>query len=132
MASLYKEIQIHASAAALWDAVRDIGALHTRLVPGFVVDTQLEPGARRVTFGNGMSLVEPIITLDDARRRLVWSAQGGATTHYNAALQVIADGESSSRVLWTSDFLPDAVEPTLSAMQDQGLATMKRTFESTR
>ena len=132
MASLYKEIRIHASAAAIWDAVRDVGALHTRLVPGFVIDTQLEPGARRVTFANGMTLLEPIITVDDARRRMVWSAQGGATTHYNAALQVIADGEASSRVSWTSDFLPDTLEPTLSAMQDQGLATMKRTFEAGR
>jgi hypothetical protein len=129
MASLYKEILIHAPAAAIWDAVRDIGALHTRLVPGFVIDTQLEPGARRVTFANGMSLREPIITLDEERKRLVWSAQGGATTHYNAALQVIAQGESS-RVLWTSDFLPDTVERTLSAMQDQGLEAMRVNFES--
>lgn len=130
MASLYKEIRIEAPAAAIWDAVRDLGALHTRLVPGFVVDTQLEPGARRVTFGNGTTVVEPIITVDDARMRLVWSAQGGVTTHYNAAMQVIALDAHASRVLWTSDFLPDAVEPKLSAMQDVGLATMKRTFES--
>jgi carbon monoxide dehydrogenase subunit G len=131
MASLYKEIHIRAAASEIWDAVRDIGALHTRLVPGFVVNTQLEPGARLVTFGNGMKLREPIITLDDARKRLVWGAEGGATTHYNAALQVTADGEGS-RVTWTSDFLPDTVESTLSSMQDQGLAIMKRSFESKR
>jgi hypothetical protein len=91
-------------------------------------DTQLESGARMVTFFNGMKMREPIITLDEARRRLVWSAQGGATTHYNAALQVIADGEYT-QVHWTSDFLPDAVEPTLSSMQDQGLLAMQRAFE---
>jgi len=81
-----------------------------------------------VTFANGMQLREPIITLDDEQQRLVWSAQGGATTHYNAALQVIADG-AASRVLWTSDFLPDSLAPTLSGMQDQGLAAMKRKLE---
>lgn len=130
MASLYKTIHIKASAAAIWDAARDLGALHTRLVPGFVVDTQLEPGARIVTFANGMKLREPIITVDEARQRLVWSAQGGATTHYNAVLQVIADGDHA-QVHWTSDFLPDTVEATMSSMQDQGLSAMKRAFEGT-
>ena len=42
-------------------AVRDIGALHTRLVPGFVTDVKLEPGARVVTFGNGTVAREVIV-----------------------------------------------------------------------
>jgi hypothetical protein len=128
MASLHKTIRIHAAIDKIWDAVRDIGALHTRLVPGFVVDTQLEPGARMVTFANGMRIREPIITLDETRRRLVWGAEGGATTHYNAVLQLVADGEYTI-VHWTSDFLPNAVEPAISGMQDQGLDAMKRAFE---
>lgn len=128
MASLHKSIRIQAPAAEIWDAVRDIGALHTRLVPGFVVDTQLEPGARVVTFANGMRIREPIITLDDTRRRLVWGAEGGATTHYNAVMQVVADGDHTV-VSWTSDFLPDTVEPAISGMQDQGLSALKRNFE---
>src|SRR4051794_15495815 len=128
MASLHKEISIAAAASVIWDAARDLGALHTRLVPGFVTDTQLEPGARVVTFFNGMKLREPIITVDDERRRLVWSASGGATTHYNAVLQITAEGEGA-RVHWTTDFLPESLADTLSGMQDQGLAAMKRAFE---
>lgn len=128
MASLHKNIRIHAPVNEIWDAVRDIGSLHTRLVPGFVVDTQLEPGARMVTFANGMRIREPIITLDETRLRLVWGAQGGATTHYNAVLHLVADGEYTI-VHWTSDFLPDAVEPAISGMQDLGLSAMKRAFE---
>ena len=128
MARLYKEIRIAAAPSAIWDAARDLGALHTRLVPGFVVDTQLEAGSRLVTFANGMKVREPIITVDDERRRLVWSAIGGATTHYNAVLQIIPDGDGS-RVLWTTDFLPDSVSDTLSGLQEQGLAAMKRAFE---
>jgi hypothetical protein len=54
MATIRKEISIAARAEEVWDAVRDVGALHTRLVPGFVIDTRLEPGARIVTFANGM------------------------------------------------------------------------------
>ncbi|HKU44270.1 MAG TPA: SRPBCC family protein [Polyangiales bacterium] len=128
MASTYKECWIDAPSDAIWDAARDIGALHTRLVPGFVVDTKLERDARVVTFANGMVLREPIITIDETRRRLVWSAEGGATKHYNAAFQVFTEG-NGTRVTWTSDFTPDALEPQISAMQDQGLAAMKRAFE---
>jgi hypothetical protein len=37
----------------VWDAVRDFGALHHRLVPGFVVEARLEGDDRVVTFFNG-------------------------------------------------------------------------------
>ena len=76
MASIRKEILTSAPAGEVWDAIRDIGALHTRLVPGFVVDTRLEPGERIVTFGNGMVIREPIIAIDDEARRLAWSSIG--------------------------------------------------------
>jgi hypothetical protein len=34
--------------------VRDVGAVHRRLVPGIVVDARLDGDARVVTFANGM------------------------------------------------------------------------------
>ena len=40
MASIHKDIIIDASPDDVWDAVRDFGALHTRLVPGFVARHQ--------------------------------------------------------------------------------------------
>src|SRR5215472_3638816 len=42
MASIRKEILTKAWPDDVWDALRDIGALHTRLVPGFVTETRLE------------------------------------------------------------------------------------------
>jgi len=129
MATLHNSVLINATPGAIWDAARDVGALHTRLVPGFVVKTELEGDARVVTFGNGMVAREPIISVDDERRRLAWSAQGGRTTHYNAVLQVLAQG-SGSRVEWTTDLLPNELAGPIQAMQEQALAVMKRTFES--
>ena len=99
MASVRKEIVTSAQPPSVWDAIRDVGALHTRLVPGFVVDTRLEPGARVVTFANGMVIKEPIVTIDDEARRLVWSAEGGPLTHYNASVQVFAEGSRQPRRL---------------------------------
>jgi len=84
MASIRKEILTKARPDDVWDALRDIGALDTRLVPGFVTDTRLEPGARVVTFGNGTMARELIVTIDDDERRVVWSVVGGPMTHHNA------------------------------------------------
>jgi hypothetical protein len=129
MASVRKEISTSATPDFVWDAIRDIGALHTRLVPGFVVDTRLEPGARVVTFGNGMVIREPIIDSDDAARRLVWSADGGQLTHYNASVQVFPDG-SGSRIVWIADFLPNEAADTVGSMMEQGMAVMKKTMNN--
>jgi Polyketide cyclase / dehydrase and lipid transport len=129
MASVRREIVTRASVHAVWDALRDIGALHTRLVPGFVTDTKLEGHVRIVTFGNGMVVREPIVTIDDAAKRLVWSAQGRITTHYNAAVELLGADDGSVRVVWTADFLPDEAAETIAAAIDTGMAVMKKTLD---
>jgi len=129
MATLHKEIIIAAPADLVWDAVRDAGALHTRLVPGFVTDTQLDGDVRIVTFGNATTVREPILSIDDARRRMAWGAVGGKTTHYNAVLEVIAEGDGA-RVVWTTDLLPHEAAPAIAGMQDMALATMRKTLET--
>ena len=68
MASIHKDIPIDAPAHEVWDAVRDFGALHTRLVPGFVLDTKLDGDVRIVTFANGTVAREQLVDCDDARR----------------------------------------------------------------
>ena len=42
MATIRSELKTRAPASEVWSAIRDIGALHTRLVPGFVTDTKAE------------------------------------------------------------------------------------------
>ena len=128
MASIRKEIVTSAQPPSVWDAIRDIGALHTRLGPGFVVDTRLEPGARVVTFANGMVIREPIVAIDDDSRRLVWGAEGGSLKHYNASVQVYPEG-AGSRVVWIADFLPNDAAGTVGPMMDQGLAAMKKALD---
>ena len=130
MASIHREIRIKAAPETVWDALRDVGALHQRLAPGFVTDVRLEEGARVVTFGNGLVARELIVDLDDRARRLVWSVVGGRMSHHNASAQVFADGEGS-RFVWIADLLPHEIAPAIAAMMDQGLAVIKRTLERT-
>ena len=130
MASIHREVLIDATPDAAWDALRDIGALHRRLAPGFVTDVQLEDGARVVTFGNGLVARELIVDLDDTARRLAWSVVGGQMTHHNASAQVLADGDGRTRFVWIADLLPHHLAPTIAAMMDQGLAVIKHTLEN--
>jgi hypothetical protein len=109
--------------------VRDVGALHTRLVAGFVTDCRLEGNARIVTFANGMVVREPIIDINENDRRLVWGAIGGQASHYNASAQVFAEGASRSRLVWIADLLPNELAPAITGMMEQGLAAMKKTVE---
>jgi carbon monoxide dehydrogenase subunit G len=128
MATLHKDVFIDMNREDVWNAVRDIGALHTRLVPGFVVDARVEGDVRVVTFGNGMVARETILSKDDQRHRLAWNAEGAKTTHYNAVLQVLEEGRGS-RVVWTTDLLPHEMAGPIEGMQEQALAVMKKTLE---
>ncbi len=130
MASIRREVRIQADPETVWDALRDVGALHRRLAPGFVTDVRLEEGARVVTFGNGLVARELIVDVDDAARRLAWAVVGGRMTHHNASAQVFPDGEGHSRFVWIADLLPHEVAPGVAAMMEQGLAVIKRTLES--
>jgi carbon monoxide dehydrogenase subunit G len=129
VASIRREISTKARVEDAWDALRDIGALHTRLVPGFVVDTQLEPGARIVTFGNGMTVREQIVSIDEESHRLVWSATGGSLTHHNASAQVFATAQGDATVVWIADLLPDEAAASVATMMEQGMAVMKQTLD---
>lgn len=131
MASIRREVRIAARPETAWAALRDVGALHHRLAPGFVTDTRLEDGARVVTFGNGMVARELIIDVDDEARRVAWSAVGTAMTHHNASAQVFPDGPGTCRFVWIADLLPDEVAPQIAAMIDQGIAVIKQTLERT-
>ena len=130
MASIRRRLTIRRPSAEVWDALRDIGALHTRLVAGFVTDCRLEGDARIVTFSNGITARERIIDVDDQQQRVAWSATGGRLSHHNASAQVFPATADTCEVVWIADLLPDEMEPGIAAMIDMGLAAMKRTLES--
>ena len=131
MASIHREVVIDASPEHVWDALRDVGAIHQRLCPGFVTDVKLEPGARVVTFGNGLVARELIVDLDEGARRLAWSASGGRLTHHNASAQVFAEGAGRTRFVWIADLLPNEMAPAITAMIEQGIETIRKTLEQT-
>jgi hypothetical protein len=104
--------------------------VHERLVPGFVVATELDGEDRIVTFFNGAVAREVLIDIDEERRRLVWSVVDGPYTHHNGAAQVLPDEGSGTLFVWTSDLLPNEAAAATDAMMERGIETVKRTLES--
>lgn len=132
MASITKQVLIDAPPDAVWDALRDFGAVDQRLAPGFVVDSRLEGDARVVTFFNGTVARELLVDVDDDARRLVYSVVESPlnATHDNSSAQVVSDAEGASRFVWIKDVLPDELAPRIDPLMEQGIGVVKQTLES--
>lgn len=132
MASIRKEILLKNAPERVWDAVRDVGAIHTRFSPGFVTDTKMEAGgaSRMVTFGNGLVARERILHVDDGLRRLAYSVEPNERlTHHSASFQVVAEAGGGCRLIWIADLLPDAMAPVVGGMMDQGMVAAQAALE---
>lgn len=128
MASIHNDISLPASARDVWDAVRDFGGLHRRLVPGFVTACELDGDARIVTFANGSVAREVLVDCDDARRRLVYAINNERLRHYSASVQVMAEGETSCRLVWIIDMLPNELAPYVQGQTREAVAAMHKAF----
>lgn len=129
MATIRKSVLIDVPPDRAWDAIRDVGNLHTRLFPHMLGDTVLEGDERVVTFADGRSVRETIVTIDDEAMRVVYAVIGGALRFYSASFEV-RDENGRSRVHWTVDLLPDEAAQRIARIMDGGLADMKPTLEA--
>ncbi len=130
MASIHREIQVGVSPGAAWEALRDFGAVHERVAPGFVTATRLEGADRIVTFGTGAVARERLVASDDERRRLVYSVVDGSRelVHHQSSVEVVesANGSPGCRLVWITDVLPDEAAPFIEALMEQGAAAIAR------
>ncbi len=130
MASIRKDFQVGAAPGVAWDALRDFGAVHQRVAPGFVTHTLMDGCDRIVTFVTGSVARERLVTIDDEHRRLVYSVVDSplGAVHHQAAVEVIdaANGSGGCRLVWTTDVLPDDLAPVIDGLMVQGVAAIER------
>ncbi len=126
MATIIKDFVIDANPADVWAALEDFGALHTRLVPGFVTACSLDGDTRTVTFSNGSVAKELLVTSDAKLRRLVYAVISERIKQHSASAQVFDNGQGGSRFVWTVDVLPNELAPYMSEQMDLGAAAMQR------
>lgn len=128
MATIRKQIRIQAAAEDVWAAVREFHQVHERLCPGVLTDSKPDGDARVVTFANGLVVRERLIGIDDATRRLAYSAAGGRLAYHHATLEVQADGPDTSLV-WTIDLQPDELAPAIAGLMEAGATAMRSALE---
>src|SRR5512140_2620735 len=126
MASIHKDIPIDASPGEVWAAVRDFGAVHTRLAPGFLLDARLDGDARIVTFANGTTARELLVDCDEARQRLVYAVISERVKQHSASVQVVADGDVRARLIWIVDVLPNEIAPYIDGQMDQAALAIQK------
>ena len=131
MATVSKTIDIDVPPRLAWDALRDWGALHERLVPGLVTDCRLDGADRIVTFFTGTVVREVLVTCDEQARRLVWSVVDGPYTHHNGAAQVHERENGATRFTWTADLLPDGAAEATAGMMQRGIEAVRDTLQRT-
>ncbi|HEY3698155.1 MAG TPA: SRPBCC family protein [Spongiibacteraceae bacterium] len=130
MATIYQEFIVDATPEFVWDAIKDVGAVHTRLAKEFVTNTTLDGDVRIVTFANGYIAKERIVTVSDHQRRLAYSIIEGRASHHNAYFQVFAAPNGQSRLLWVTDLLPEEMRKPIAQMVELGSAAIVQTLES--
>jgi hypothetical protein len=129
MASIYNDVPLDAPADDVWAAVRDFGAVHQRGAPGFVTDCRIDGDARIVTFANGNMAREVLVTVDEERRRLVYAVVSERVQQHSASIQIFADGDNHSRMVWITDVLPHEVAPYIDGQMDLGSLAMQSAFK---
>jgi hypothetical protein len=128
MASVYKDIPLDARPDDVWAAVRDFGAVHQRVAPGFVTDCRLDGESRIITFANGTVARELLVTMDEQRRRLVYAVVSERVKQHSASIQIFADGDNRSRMVWIADVLPNEIGPYIDGQMELGALAMQKNF----
>lgn len=127
MASIHCDIAIDRPADSAWDALRQYNAA-AQLFAGVLVDCRCSGNVREVTFANGARITEHLVTLDDARRRLVYTVRHEAYAHHSASMQIVPES-AGCRFIWISDFLPDEIAAKVEPLMNAGCQALKKHLE---
>ncbi|KAA9376748.1 SRPBCC family protein [Microbispora cellulosiformans] len=133
MASVRHEIVIAASPEQIWDVLRDVGAVHERLLPGRVTGTRIEGDQRFLTFPDGHVVRELVIGIDDEARRLAYCVVEGArppVEFHHATFEVRSEGDGSGRLIWITDVLPHTRAADIRIRMERGATEMKQAIEA--
>jgi carbon monoxide dehydrogenase subunit G len=132
MASIHKEFIVDTTPEAVWDVLSDYGAVHERLAPGFVTDTQLNSDTRTVTFADGTIVCERLVDLDPENRRVAYTVVGGSLhpAHHHASMQALAEDDGRTRFVWHTDVLPDALAAPIAEFVEHGSTVMRQALET--
>jgi carbon monoxide dehydrogenase subunit G len=132
MAAIHQEFVVDARPEDVWDVLADYGAVHRRLAPGFVIDTQLHDDTRTVTFADGTIVYERLVDLDAASRRVAYTVVGGGLhpSHHHAWMQALPEADGRTRFVWHTDVIPADLAGPIGEFVEQGSAVIRATLST--
>ena len=129
MASIYKELAIGVTAEEAWAALRNV-AQADKLFGPVLTGAELDGDTRTAHFANGMVVHERILDVDDARRRVAYSATDGpGMTYHHASMQIVDGTAGQCSFVWITDFVPETLRAQLTPLIDQGARALKANLE---
>jgi uncharacterized protein YndB with AHSA1/START domain len=124
MASETREFIVDAPPEKVWAAIGDFANGPMLTSPGFYSDCRMEgPDVRAMTFAaDGTVVRERLVARDEDARRIVWAWIDNQVEHDNGSMQVFAEGQDRSRVVWIHDTLPESLaEQVVAPGMDQSV-----------
>jgi hypothetical protein len=129
VASIQQRTELAVAADTAWAALRAVGDAHKLFAP-VLVDAQLHGDTRTVRFANGMVLHEKVLDVDEATRRVAYTAlDGPGLAYHHASMQIVGDGQGGSTFVWITDFLPADAAGALAPLIEQGTRALKANLE---
>lgn len=126
MGSGISEIDINASADAVWAVVKDFGGINTWM-PG--IDSCRVEGEDRILETMGMTITEKLVSSDDATMTLVYAITDGVPVeHHQGTITVTAAGEGA-HATWAVEAAPDEMAEMMNALYMSSLEALKAHVE---
>ena len=129
MPSIHKELEVAVDAGKAWAALRVVAEAGKLFAP-VLVNAQLDGDVRTVRFANGSVVRERIVSVDDTKRRVAYSAiDGPGMTYHHASMQIVDAGPERCLFVWITDFLPQEAGPNITPLIEQGAGALKANLE---
>ncbi len=128
MATVRREIRIHAPAEEVWATIGDPGTIH-EWFPGIVAST-VEGTVRTITLGSGVPLPEDIITNDPILRRFQYRIAGGLFRNHLGTVDVLDLGDGTCLTVYSTDAEPDVMALVIGGASGAALHELKRQIEA--
>jgi uncharacterized protein YndB with AHSA1/START domain len=131
MGSVIREMIVDSSPERVWQTVGNFADGPRLTTPDIFVDCRLiESNLRQMTFADGKVVRERLIARDEQARRIVWAWEGEEVAHDNTSMQVFAENDGRSRLVWIHDTAPDELCGWLAAAMDQIGPQIRRSLEA--
>jgi hypothetical protein len=129
MPSIHSQVLVDVGLDVAWGAVRKVGEAHTLFAP-VLMDSRVHGETRTLRFADGTIVHERILDLDEARRRVSYTATDvPGMTYHHASMQIADAGPGRCLFIWITDFLPAEMRATIGPLIEQGTRALKANLE---